>query len=115
MVLPLAFGVPLMADGAMAVYSGYSSMWWPSTRATVTRFRADPVLPDEDDADANGRHEAEGEADGEEKKEGMERDITAIKSRVQRSIDKIRYSKYTLDFTVEFEYTLPDGYARFSV
>lgn len=96
--VPVAIGIPLAVDGAMTIYTGYASAEWPAAKATVTRFLAVPVA------------EAETEAEADEAQQQQQQ--VAPRARwhdVRRRIDRLLNSQHTLDFTVEFEYTLPDG------
>ena len=99
--VPVAIGIPLAVDGAMTIYTGYASAEWPAAKATVTRFLAVPVA------------EAETEAETDE----AQQQVASRAARwhdVRRRIDRLLNSQHTLDFTVEFEYTLPDGSAALS-
>jgi hypothetical protein len=101
-VVPVALGIPLAVDGTATIYTGYASMWWPSTKAVVTRFRAVPVHP-QDDA-----HEEEKRPDLDREGEEDTRAMTGWQ-KARQHVDRLLNGKHTLDFTVEFEYTLPDG------
>lgn len=100
--VPVAIGVPLAVDGAMTVYTGYASAEWPAAKATVTRFLAVPVA-EADEAETDEAHQLQ-----------QQQQQVAMRARwhdVRRRIDRLLNSQHTLDFTVEFEYTLPDGSA----
>jgi hypothetical protein len=101
-VVPVALGIPLAVDGAATIYSGYASMWWPSTKAVVTQFRAVPVHPQED------AHEEEKRPDLDQEDEEDTRFMVGWR-KVRQHVDRLLNGENTLDFTVEFEYTLPDG------
>ncbi len=106
--VPVAIGLPLAVDGAMTVYTGYASAEWPAAKATVTRFLAVPVAETEAEAEAetDEAHQLQQQQQG----EGMGQ-LRARWHDVRRRIDRLLNSQHTLDFTVEFEYTLPDGSA----
>jgi hypothetical protein len=102
--VPVAIGVPLAVDGAMTVYTGYASAEWPAAKATVTRFLAVPVADAETEAETDEAHQLQ----------QQQQQQVALRARwhdVRRRIDRLLNSQHTLDFTVEFEYTLPDGSA----
>ena len=106
--VPVAIGLPLAVDGAMTVYTGYASAEWPAAKATVTRFLAVPVAEAETEAETDEAHQLQ-----QQQGEGMGQ-LRARWHDVRRRIDRLLNSQHTLDFTVEFEYTLPDGSAALS-
>jgi len=121
-VVPLGLGLPLAADGAVAIYAGYASAWWPSAPATVTRFSAEPVVvvkhqpspPTQHTVGDEGDRTAMPTPEGQGGRSSQPASLLAAArtwalSWAQQPINRLRYSEHTLDFTIEFEYTLPDG------
>jgi hypothetical protein len=101
----------MAVDGAMTVYAGYASVEWPAAKATVTRFRAVPIAEAyDDDYDGADADKQRPEKEKEERK--WDDALTDKWKHARRGVDRLFNSQHTLDFTVEFEYTLPDGFAR---
>jgi len=106
----------------VAIYAGYASAWWPSAPATVTRFSAEPVVvvkhqpspPTQHTVGDEGDRTAMPTPEGQGGRSSQPASLLAAArtwalSWAQQPINRLRYSEHTLDFTIEFEYTLPDG------